>query len=126
MSDEEENSFLLVGMENDENQNISKIDCINRVSTLTRNNTEITEKKIEEINTERINNKKIIKEERKEGKKERKKTCFEKFIYIMLSLDEKKKKKKKNNILNDEDYFMFGYFSSNDEKIKLNQNLITE
>ena len=44
----------------------------------------------------------------------------------MLSLDEKKKKKKKNNKLNDEDYFMFGYFSSNDEKIKLNQNLITE
>ena len=124
MSDEEENSFLLVGMENDEN--ISKIDCINRVSTLTRNNTEITEKKIEEINTEGTNNKKIIKEEKKEGKKERKKTCFEKFIHIMLSLDEKKKKKKKNNILNDEDYFMFGYFSSNDEKIKFNQSLITE
>ena len=93
MTDEDDNSFLLVGMEGEEeDKRKTQISTINRDSSTISNITN----KIEDI---------------KENKKDKKK-CFERFINRLLSLDKKNKNKisKKNDKFTDEDFFMFEFF----------------
>ena len=93
MTDEDDNSFLLVGMEGEEeDKRKTQISTINRDSSTISNITN----KIEDI---------------KENKKDKKK-CFERFINRLLSLDKKNKNKitKKNDKFTDEDFFIFEFF----------------
>ena len=93
MTDEEENSFLLVGME-EESKEKEQISIINRDSS-TLTNLYNENKKSE-----------VIKENKKKEK-----TWFDKFITRMLSLDktDKNKNKKKNRKYTEEDFFDFEF-----------------
>ena len=93
MTDEEENSFLLVGME-EESKEKEQISIINRDSS-TLTNLYNENKKSE-----------VIKENKKKEK-----TWFDKFITRMLSLDKtgKNKNKKKNRKYTEEDFFDFEF-----------------
>ena len=105
MSDEEDNSFLLVGME-DEDQIKSGASIINRVTTTTiadqKENIEEYEKNIEKNE--------IIKKE--DDKNKNKLSLKDKILNKLLSLDkpEKKEKKRKYTI---EDFFTFGEYNEN-------------
>ena len=93
MTDGEDNSFLLVGMD-EENKEKEQISIINRDSS-TLSNLDNKTKEVE-----------IIKENK--GKEE---TCFDKFIKRMLSLDKagKNKNNKRNKKYIEEDFFMFDF-----------------
>ena len=88
MSEEEDNSFLLVGMD-DETQ--GRISIINRESSSITNYTY---------------HNKIEKKEIKKITKEKSKSCFDKLINKLLSLDRAEKKNKKEKYT-EEDFFTF-------------------
>ena len=104
MSDEDDNSFLLVAVEDDESQKKSIYTSINRdSSSLAKSNT----------NEEIIEN--------------TKKTSFcEKFLNKLLSLD-KKNKNKQNEKYSIEDYFTFGFlFKKRRDNSRINSNSFGE
>jgi len=101
MSDEDDNSFLLVGMD-EEDKRKTQISSINRESSSITNLVNKKEK-IEEI----MENKKEITENKKDQEK-----CFDRFINRLLSLDKKDKinNSKNNNKFTEEYFFMFEFF----------------
>ena len=101
MSDEDDNSFLLVGMD-EEDKRKTQISSINRESSSITNLVNKKEK-IEEI----MENKNEITENKKDQEK-----CFDRFINRLLSLDKKDKinNSKNNNKFTEEDFFMFEFF----------------
>ena len=104
MSDEDDNSFLLVAVEDDESQKKSIYTSINRdSSSLAKSNT----------NEEIIEN--------------TKKTSFcDKFLNKLLSLD-KKNKNKQNEKYSIEDYFTFGFlFKKRRDNSRINSNSFGE
>ena len=104
MSDEDDNSFLLVAVEDDESQKKSIYTSINRdSSSLAKSNT----------NEEVIEN--------------TKKTSFcDKFLNKLLSLD-KKNKNKQNEKYSIEDYFTFGFlFKKRRDYSRINSNSFGE
>ena len=104
MSNEEENSFLLVGMSEDE-QEKSIYGAINRDSSSISSKHEIKEDNISSIKP----NKKTAKNNT---------SYFSKILYKLLSLDKPKKNKKEKY---EEDYYSFGFFD--DDKKKYMRNL---
>ena len=101
MSDEDDNSFLLVGMD-EEDKRKTQISSINRESS-SKTNLVNKKEKIEEI----MENKNEITENKKDQEK-----CFDRFINRLLSLDKKDKinNSKNNNKFTEEDFFMFEFF----------------
>ena len=102
MSNEEENSFLLVGM-SDDDQEKSIHTAINRDSSsiITKNDI-----------TENITQKKISQEKTKKNS-----SYFYKILNKLLSLDKPKKNKKEKF---DEDFFNFGFFDEKKKKYMRN------
>ena len=103
MSNEEENSFLLVGMSQDE-QEKSIYSVINRDSSSISTKNEIKE----DISSTKPN-KKISKNNT---------SYFSKILYKLLSLDQPKKNKKEKY---EEYYYSFGFF---DENKKIHEKFI--
>ena len=103
MSDGEENSFLLVGM-NKEDKVKSRISTINKDYSTT-NKLKITEEKNEE----------------KKISKKLSKSRFDQFINRLLSLDKKDKSKntKKNYQSTEEDFWLFVFFQKKLQEIKV-------
>lgn len=90
MSEEEDSSFLLVGIE-DESQGKEQISIINRESSNITNNKEINEDKKDE------------------------KSCLDQLLNKLLSLDKSNKARKKNEKYTEEDFFTFDFFPEKKE-----------